>query len=443
MTTRRPNVLLVVVDCARAEKTVTEIGDASPGTRRSAPLPALEALRDRGTTWTQYCSVSSTTTPNFATMFTGLTPKQHGIAEHSRHTLHDVPTVAEILRANGYHTLAEVTGPLIPPSGLGRGFHEYRHRDRSRYFHLGFGDELAARIHALPEPWFACVHLWEAHAPYQNPAPFHTRGWGDTPYDRALSLADHHVGHLLGHLDASRTTVVFCGDHGERLEQDYAQNAASGGQELRVLECYRSYLAAHSGPMNFDAWFDAARADLGEPLARIYAHNVLGHGFHLTEDLVRVPLVIAGDERCVPGITNAQLASQVDLAATLLDLAGVDASLPGMSLLTQDEPATIYVEANGSGGKAHASRCYLRGVRTARWKYWRLEGGSVPHVCLWDLESDPRETRNVSEVYPDVAQQLDRETALWTERKAAGAAGAITPDEERLLEETLKGLGYL
>jgi arylsulfatase A-like enzyme len=249
---------------------------------------------------------------------------------------------------------------------------------------------------------------------------------------------------VLAELDLSRTTVVLCGDHGERLDEDYAQNAAAGGTEARVLDCYRRFLQANPGPMNFDAWFAVAREELGEAQARIYAHNVLGHGFHLTEDLVRVPLVIVdGGERCAPASTNRQLASQLDLAATLLDLAGVTNAVPGESLLSQAEPDAIYVEANGSGGKAHASRCHLRGVRTKRWKYWRLEGGSEPHACLWDLESDPRETTDVSEVHPDVAKQLDRETTRWTDRKAAGAAGAITADEERLLEETLKGLGYL
>lgn len=440
---RKKNVLLVVVDCARAEKTVTDVGRSSPGTRRSAPLPILETLREYGATWTNYCSVSSTTTPNFATMFTGLTPRQHGIAEHSRHTLNDVTTIAETLARDGYRTIAEVTGPLIPASGLGRGFDAYRHRDRSKYLHLGFAEELIAGLRSHDEPWFVCAHLWEAHAPYQNPAPFHQKEWGATAYDRALSVADHQVGRLLAELDLSKTTVVFCGDHGERLDEDYAQNLAVGGNEMTVLECYRRYLQTHPGPMDFDGWFAVAREELGEAQARIYAHNVLGHGFHLTEDLVRVPLVIVDGDRCAPGRTNRQLASQLDLAATLLDLAGAPQTLPGTSLLSQAEPDAIYVEANGSGGKAHASRCHLRGVRTQRWKYWRLEGGAEPHACLWDLDADPRETTNVADAHPEVAERLDRETTNWTSREATAASGSITPEEERQLEETLKNLGYL
>ena len=65
--------------------------------------------------------------------------RQHGIIEHSRHTLNDVTTLAEILRGHGWFTAAEMTGPLIPESGLGRGFDEYHHRDRSEYLRAAPG----------------------------------------------------------------------------------------------------------------------------------------------------------------------------------------------------------------------------------------------------------------------------------------------------------------
>lgn len=438
------NLLLIVVDCARAEKTIGGVPGGDGRTARSAPLPWLDSLRGRGTTWTNYCSVSSTTTPNFATMFTGLAPVEHGIVEHSRHALRDVSTLAGTLSAAGYHTVAEVTGPLVPESGLGRGFAEYRHRPRTRYLDTEFGAEFAERLRKLPSPWFVCLHLWEAHAPYRNPGAFATNRFGLTPYDRALAAADDGLARAFSGVDLAGTSVVYCGDHGERLEEDYARNAALGGTEQQVLECFYRHVASAPPPLDYAAWFATASRELGEIPARIYAHNVLGHGFHLTEELIRVPLVIVDGDRCAAGAERADVRSQLDLYATLLDLAGVEAPAGrGTSLLATRPDAPVYIEANGSGGKAYASRCCLRGARTARWKYWRVEGAGTPHEVLWDLHADPRETIDVSEVYPDVTDELSRFTDSWTERRSAGAAAALSREEEAVLEGTLRELGYL
>jgi arylsulfatase A-like enzyme len=438
------NLLLIVTDCARAEKTIGGVAGGDARTARTAPLPWLDGLRARGTTWTRYCSVSSTTTPNFATMFTGLAPVEHGIVEHSRHALRDVATLAEALSAKGYHTVAEVTGPLVPECGLARGFREYRHRPRTQYLDAGFGAETARRLRALPSPWFVCLHLWEAHAPYRNPRAFATNRFGATPYDRALAAADDGLARALAELDPAGTAIVYCGDHGERLEEDYARNAALGGREQDVLECFRRHIASAPAPLDYAAWYATASRELGEIPGRIYAHNVLGHGFHLTEELIRVPLVIVDGDRCEAGTERHDVRSQLDLFATLLDLAGA-APAPdrGTSLLEPRPDLPIYIEANGSGGKAYASRCYLRGARTGRWKYWRVEGASTPHEVLWDLDADPRETVDVSEVYPDVTDELARFTDGWTERRGAGKVAPLTEQEEAVLEGTLKELGYL
>ncbi len=440
------NLLLVVIDCARTEKTLTDLPGGSAATTRSARLPFLDGLRERGTTWTQYCAVSSTTTPNFATMFTGLTPAAHGIVEHSRHALRSVPTLAEILRDRGWHTFAEVTGPLIPEAGLDRGFDRYRHRDRSQYLHTGFGREIVDLLPTLPEPWFLCLHLWEAHAPYQNHPPFDDPSAGFGPYDRALSLVDRELSRALVGVDWGDTTVALCGDHGERLEVDYRRNEELGGTESEVLRCWRSFVAESPGPVDLDAWFDRARRDLGETTARIYAHNVLGHGFHLTEELIRTPLVIADPERTDAGATDSSLRSQLDLMPTLLDTLGVsDERAPdgGRSFFGHPGPGLVYVEANGSGGKQYASRCYLRGARSSDWKYWRIEGGDEVRRVLWNLQDDPRETRNVAEERPDIVADLDAFVDRSMGAPPEGTKAALSPEEERRLESVLAELGYL
>ena len=440
------NLLLVMIDCARAGKTLGGLPEDDAATGRSAALPTLDRLRERGTTWTRCCSVSSTTTPNFATTFTGLLPAAHGITEHSRHTLRDVPTLAEILRDRGWHTFAEVTGPLIPEAGLGRGFDRYRHRDRGEYLHTGFGAALAEALPTLGKPWFLCLHLWEAHAPYQCPPPFQGPSAGHGPYDRALSLVDHGLGRLLAGVDFGSTAIVVAGDHGERLEVDYRRNRALGGDEDRVLLEWQRFLEKSPPPVDYDAWFEHARRHLGEATARIYAHNVLGHGFHLTEELVRVPFVVVDPDRPDAGATDDTLRSQVDWMPTLLDLLGVSderAPASGASLLGPAPPEPIYLEANGSGGKQFASRCYLRGARDRSWKYWRIEGGGEEKRVLWNLDDDPGETRNLAPDHPGRVAELDGFLDRRLGESPAGRETALSAEEERRLEETLEKLGYL
>src|SRR5262249_45631323 len=87
------------------------------------------------------------------------------------------------------------------------------------------GDEVAASAAkwittTSDRPFFAWVHLYDAHAPYDAPAA--TRGRvKSSPYDAAVSTADAAVGSLVAALEQSgqleHTLVVVVADHGEGL----------------------------------------------------------------------------------------------------------------------------------------------------------------------------------------------------------------------------------
>jgi len=442
------NILFIVIDCARTEKTLINFPYATPETGRSARLPFLDRSRSRGTTWTKLCAVSSTTTPNIASIFTGLLPCAHGIIEHSRHSLtNNAATLAELMKNNGYHTYAETTGPLIKESGLDRGFDHYRCRERTEYLHNGFHEYLNGFLPSMKAPWFLFLHLWEAHAPCQNPPPFDDPEKGKTPYDRALSLVDSKLDALFDDIDPRETALVYMGDHGERLTEDYLLNRYLEGDEWKVVEEHRRFNEKRAAGSGCGTWFEHISDALGEVQARIYAHNVVGHGFHLTEELIRVPLVIADPGRCNPGSRVDSLRSQVDMFHTLMDLAGVDGegvnNAKGSSLLDLSGRNRIYIEANGSGGRKHTSRCYLRGARTARWKYWRVEGANEDRAVLWDLKNDPRETRDCSIEHPDKARELDRFVDSCMEQHAPAADQDRDEQSAQAIEAKMRELGYI
>src|SRR5216110_1483462 len=65
-------------------------------------------------------------------------------------------------------------------------------------------------------PWFAWVHLFDPHAPYDAPPEYRA---GRAPYDAEVAYADAMLGALLARLQQARaldrTLVVVTADHGE------------------------------------------------------------------------------------------------------------------------------------------------------------------------------------------------------------------------------------
>src|SRR5262245_36897619 len=111
----RPNILFLLIDCLRA--------DAVTGEARGSNTPTLDRLVCAGVACTQAVSSASSTTPCVASLLTGTYSFVHGIRSIFGLKMNAaVPSLVEALRADGYHTVAEVSGPLFPETGLDRGF---------------------------------------------------------------------------------------------------------------------------------------------------------------------------------------------------------------------------------------------------------------------------------------------------------------------------------
>jgi arylsulfatase A-like enzyme len=170
-----------------------------------------------------------------------------------------------------------------------------------------------------------------------------------------------------------------------------------------------------------------------------------GHGFDVWEDMIRVPFVMHAPSR-LPARTISALTRQVDVMPTLLDLVGVTppAHLDGTSLRAAAEGATppdlhAYTEACGASIADPAD--WRRGLRTARWKYIETERSAAQ---LYDLVHDPGERTNVVAQHPDVAAALRLDLAMVTASgDHAGAESRLTDDEEALVSNKLRELGYI
>jgi arylsulfatase A-like enzyme/tetratricopeptide (TPR) repeat protein len=196
--------------------------------------PALSALRADSILFESAWTHVPLTLPSHASLFTGRQPGEHGVRDNAGYALSgETPTLAELLKAAGYATGGAVSAYVLSArSGIARGFDFWDDaveqttmgQAMSQVQRPGTEAEaaLSAWIDRLPEgkPFFAFLHLFEPHSPYDPPEPFRTR-YASDPYAGEVAAADAIVGAFLAKLKAhglyEKSLVVFLSDHGEGL----------------------------------------------------------------------------------------------------------------------------------------------------------------------------------------------------------------------------------
>src|SRR5262249_17900120 len=72
------------------------------------------------------------------------------------------------------------------------------------------------------KPFFAWLHLYDPHSPYQPPEPFFSQYFGHL-YDGEIAYCDDQLGRVFATLKQTgvydRTLVIFLSDHGESLAE--------------------------------------------------------------------------------------------------------------------------------------------------------------------------------------------------------------------------------
>jgi arylsulfatase A-like enzyme len=424
------NILWVIVDCLRAD-VLAEPRDE---------WPVASALAARGAEFTACYCACPTTTPSVTSMFTGRIPTAHGVRSLRGSRLSDaIPTVAERLSTAGHVTWGSATGPLLQSVGTFRGFGEVEYRDvPDRSVHSDWGSRCIEHVGALAaagRPYMACIHVWDVHMPRTYPESFDRRRHGRTAYERAVAGVDQWLGRLLA-AAGPEVTVVLTGDHGE--------NTFLGARSLWMQNNHKR-VTRRLPMIEIAQWVlvRGARSD-SKWLLRHAPRHLWGHGQTLFEPLVRVPLVVAGPG-VIPGPRRTPV-SHVDLAPTLLDLAGVGAgegwqgrSLAGVIRAAgEPEPRPVIMEIAGEPAMPPVRQS---AVRDGRWKLITSFEDARWSDALYDVEADPAELRNLARTEPGVADRL----RAMLRAGASGAAErvAIEGDEDEEIADRLRELGYL
>ncbi len=411
-----PNVLLIVVDCLRADRCPVDISQTK--------LRFWPDMCREGACFTQTISSATNTPPTFASLLTGQYPCVHGVMTIEGPALaDDIPTLATVCKQAGYNTYAHVTGPLIEIFGLDKDFDVYEHRPREKNIYSKWGRSLMsgfAESHA--EPWFTLLHLFEVHRPRQlngTKLPSRKR---ELKYDLAWEKLDSRLNEFCKQLPEN-TIIVLTADHGESIRYR-ADRTWLGyfGRKLRKL--------------------------FGLAPRRVDWRN---HGFFLFEELIRIPFGIRGPGVPANAVIDKQV-RQIDIAPTIVDLLGLGGVIEtqGRSLVPlmhgRDIPRLpAYIQT----GRTDALRCW-HGLRLPPYKYVEHPRyGPNLHLCptLFDLKADQAETKNVAASKPDVALELrgkiDDVLSQGQNDNSSTAGCELSKQEQEKLERVLRANGYL
>jgi len=450
------NLILLTIDCLRADR-LSCLGYSKKTT------PNLDNLARTGIFFSQAISVGSSTAPSFIAMCTSTYPLMYG-GELS--VTNSRTTVAQVLKEHGYHTAAFHSNPWVSSLfGYHKGFDTFDdgilkwrfesllskpkaiaerivgktgrlHDFLFQIYSINMATNIISKAEVInrkaiswlrdnPNNFFLWIHYMEAHQPY-------------LPSSRFTSLLKSY--RIVGLEMKARTSPgSLSPEEVNRLSELYDTNLSYIDKEISSL------LRTLKQSNILDDTFVIITADHGE---QFMEHGRHGHGNCLYEELIHVPLIIAG-----PGLKAQVISQQVsllDLGPTILDILEIEKpkAFLGNSLLplitgnraragnseAVSETDTVTPMARlGAPIKLRLDANHRRiSLRTDKWKYIYTEGGQNELYCL---EDDPKETRNIIDIKPEIATELKTRimTHIEFEEKSA-------PSEEELIKAKIRKL---
>jgi arylsulfatase A-like enzyme len=432
------HVVLVTVDTLRADR-LGLYGHDQPTS------PWIDALARESVVFENALATCPATAPSVASLLTGLHRAAHGVIRNSERPLaRDVRTLAEILKAHGWRTAACVANPVLDAQfGFARGFDDFSVPPASTPGGVRGATVVAEAARLLDAagdaPLFLWLHLMDPHGPYLPPEPYGAlfaaedyRWPGETDLPVARS---NYVLRMIPRYQAVGTS---------RAAADY--RARYDGEIRYTDDNVRAIVSLLRARGLWDDTLFVLTADHGESLGE---HGYyFQHGWFAYDDALRVPLLLRTPGLLPAGRRVAATVSLVDVTPTVLDLLGVPAAEPieGRSLLP-------LVGGPDRDRAAFAQTYYGHGLvalRRGRFKYIATQlpdrDGREPAVReeLYDLTTDPGETRNLAPSRVALVRELGGKVRAWLARQGEqGRPPAEVAPVDPRTEGQLRALGYV
>ena len=255
---------------------------------------------------------------------------------------------------------------------------------------------------------------WEEITPWEKLSPEQRKRESRKMelYAAMVGNLDGHVGRLLDYLKANElyenTLVVFMSDNGAAAEDFYYH------------DYFKDYIQAH-----FDNKYETMGSpdsfvSYGPQWAEAGSAPVKRHKGYTNEGGIVAPMIVAGHGVGRASEINRSYLTVMDLAPTFIAVAGAKYPDDGSVQPMLGESMAALLE--GSSGQVHADdyvttqffqgRAYLR---QGRWKITHSEKlFDESGFALYDLQSDPGETTDLSEQHPEKLNEL---IVLWRQER--------------------------
>jgi arylsulfatase A-like enzyme len=400
---KRPNVLLIVVESQRRDS-LRALG----GTRNV--MPFLDGLGEQALLFTNAYAQSNATDYAIPAILSSLYPLKHREHDVFRGGTYPRTLIHDVLKGVGYRTgvfsssndkWANVVGfystpaldvvfypevyegeTIVAPQDTG-----FIHRMKEGIFQKGTLDDAVTVDRFLSwvsegpseQPFFAFLNLQTAHFPYQmaftidtpfEPSaldfdasfgsyPFEKRAVMRNRYDNSLHRVDGEIRRAVAGLEGmghgGRTMLVVVGDHGQEF----------------------------------------------------FEHGRVTHGQLMHQEVLQVPLLIAGPSDIVPRRKDDRPVQHVDIPPTVLGLLGFP-----------PHPNFQGADVLAAGGDAYGRKLFMATQHLFHqnvlvWRGLKYVMDSRGEDALFDLGRDPGETRNLLTARPETAAEYRRIAEHW------------------------------
>ena len=379
----------------------------------SVKTPNINRLASEGILFEHNIVQAPLTLPSHSSIFTGTHPLYHGMRDNGGFYLEENHiTLAEALKNRAYSTGAFV-GAFVLDSrwGLDQGFdYYYDNFDLTKYKTVSLdsvqrrGDEVLSEAYKWLEKnshnkFFAWIHLYDPHTPYDPPEPYKTQYSGRRfgLYDGEIAYVDLLMGDFRNFMEEKnlldKTLIIFTGDHGESL---------------------------------------------GE-------HKENAHGFFIYDSDIRVPLIIRFPENKFQGNIIPNQVRSIDIMPTILNMLGEKSpeNVQGKSILPLilgkqgGEALSAYSETYWP--RYHYGWSELKSLRKGQYKFI-----DAPKPELYDILEDPGEVNNLVNKKATLSHEMKRELEALIDRYSVEGieeAGPKKIDNDSLVK--LQALGYI
>lgn len=444
----RPHVVVLLVDTLRAQS----LGTYGYGRPTS---PHLDALAEESFLFEQARAQAPYTFPSVNSLLTGLPPSRFPRQPDRRMGIPEgVPSMAEILREEGYATVAISASPIVrkhpsrfnPHGGFDRGFDRF---DDS----CVWKDATCVNDHALREldglsgPFFLYLHYMDVHGPYRPPKTW-ARQFADPTYEGPEPI-------LRGDPNPIARQIAEKGrfEPGEFSRQDVAHLRDLYDDEIAYFDSKLRELLDELDRRGLgEKTIVVLLADHGEEFLE---HGKIKHCQRVYDTEIRTPLLIdlpSALEESPPRRITSPVAN-LDLLPTLLDYLEIEPppDLAGTSL--RSVMGGEAARGDGGIGDREAVVSSWAGLRAATdGRYKLIVHLRTGKARLYDLETDPGETTDLLagdrthrdyRAYQREARRLGGVIEHWV-RTVEGTDGAEGPprwDDDAL--DQLRALGYI